>query len=78
MKKVRCVVIGAGWWTCEVHLPALLKHPKAELVSVQAIYPMYTPANNLVDSVLGDEPNGRRLRWACQSAKTYTNIENPS
>lgn len=35
MKKVRCAVIGAGWWACEVHLPALQKHPKAELVAVQ-------------------------------------------
>ncbi|NQU39737.1 MAG: Gfo/Idh/MocA family oxidoreductase [Lentisphaerae bacterium] len=35
MKRVRCAVVGAGWWACEAHLPALQKHPKAELVAVQ-------------------------------------------
>jgi predicted dehydrogenase len=35
VSKVRCAVIGAGWWGCEAHIPALLKHPRAELVAVQ-------------------------------------------
>ena len=34
-KKVRCGVIGAGWWGTTVHVPALNDHPKAELVVVQ-------------------------------------------
>ena len=35
MKKVRCAIIGAGWWGCEAHLPALREHPDAEIVAVQ-------------------------------------------
>ena len=35
MKKVRCAVIGAGWWSTTAHIPALKKHPDAELVAVQ-------------------------------------------
>ena len=33
-KKVRCAVIGAGWWGTLAHVPALLGHPQAELVGV--------------------------------------------
>ena len=33
-KKVRCAVIGAGWWGTTAHVPALLAHPKAQLVAV--------------------------------------------
>ena len=32
---VRCGVIGAGWWATAQHIPALKKHPKAELIAVQ-------------------------------------------
>ena len=32
--KVRCAVIGAGWWGTTAHIPALLRHPKAELLCV--------------------------------------------
>lgn len=32
--NVRCAVIGAGWWGTTTHIPALLRHPKAELVAV--------------------------------------------
>lgn len=35
MDNVRCAVIGAGWWGTEAHLPALQRHPNAELVAVQ-------------------------------------------
>jgi predicted dehydrogenase len=35
-EKVRVAVIGAGWWGCEAHLPALRDHPKAEIVAVQS------------------------------------------
>jgi predicted dehydrogenase len=35
MSKVRCAVIGAGWWATTAHIPALKKHPLAELVGVQ-------------------------------------------
>jgi predicted dehydrogenase len=35
MDKVRCGVIGAGWWGTMAHVPALKRHPHAELVAVQ-------------------------------------------
>jgi predicted dehydrogenase len=34
-RKVRCGVIGAGWWATYAHIPALLQHPNAELVAIQ-------------------------------------------
>ncbi len=37
--KVRCAVIGAGWWGTTAHVPALKRHPKAELVAVQHLDP---------------------------------------
>jgi predicted dehydrogenase len=35
MKKIRCGVIGAGWWGTTAHLPALRDHPLSEIVAVQ-------------------------------------------
>ena len=35
MKKARCAVIGAGWWSTAAHIPSLHENPKAELVAVQ-------------------------------------------
>src|SRR6478672_1729149 len=37
MKKVRCAVIGAGWWATTAHLPVLKTHPDVELVAVQSL-----------------------------------------
>ena len=37
MDKVRCAVIGAGWWATTAHIPALQSHPAAELVAVQTL-----------------------------------------
>jgi predicted dehydrogenase len=37
MKKVRCAVIGAGWWATAAHLPALKAHPEVELLAVQSL-----------------------------------------
>jgi predicted dehydrogenase len=34
--KVRCAVIGAGWWGTYAHIPALIEHPDAELVAIQS------------------------------------------
>jgi predicted dehydrogenase len=34
-RKIRCGVIGAGWWATYAHIPALLAHPHAELVAIQ-------------------------------------------
>ena len=34
--KIRCGVIGAGWWATFAHIPALLQHPDAELVAIQS------------------------------------------
>ncbi len=34
-EKVRCAVIGAGWWGTTAHVPALKAHPNAELIAVQ-------------------------------------------
>lgn len=33
--KIKCGVIGAGWWATFAHIPALLAHPKADLVAIQ-------------------------------------------
>jgi predicted dehydrogenase len=33
--KIRCGVLGAGWWATFAHIPALLAHPRAELVAIQ-------------------------------------------
>lgn len=33
--KIKCGVIGAGWWATFAHIPALLGHPDAELVAIQ-------------------------------------------
>jgi predicted dehydrogenase len=33
-EKVNCAVMGAGWWGTRAHVPALLRHPQAELVVV--------------------------------------------
>src|SRR5437016_5008587 len=35
MSKVRCAVIGAGWWGTTAHIPALKSMEAAELVAVQ-------------------------------------------
>ena len=35
MSKLRCGVVGAGWWSTFAHIPALKAHPDAELVVVQ-------------------------------------------
>ena len=34
-RKVVCGVIGAGWWGTYAHVPALLAHPRAQLVAIQ-------------------------------------------
>ena len=34
-RKIRCGVIGAGWWATFAHIPALLSHPRAELAALQ-------------------------------------------
>lgn len=33
--KIKCGVIGAGWWATFAHIPALLGHPDAELIAIQ-------------------------------------------
>ena len=33
--KVKCGVIGAGWWATYAHIPALLAHPDADLLAIQ-------------------------------------------
>ncbi len=37
MQKVRCAVIGAGWWASASHLPALRANKDVELVAVQSL-----------------------------------------
>ncbi|MGB8479821.1 MAG: Gfo/Idh/MocA family oxidoreductase [Acidobacteriaceae bacterium] len=34
-EKIKCGVIGAGWWATFAHIPALIAHPLAELVAIQ-------------------------------------------
>ena len=33
--RIKCGVLGAGWWATFAHIPALLAHPRAELVAIQ-------------------------------------------
>jgi predicted dehydrogenase len=33
--NIKCGVLGAGWWATFAHIPALLAHPRAELVAIQ-------------------------------------------
>ncbi len=33
--RIKCGVLGAGWWATFAHIPALLAHPLAELFAVQ-------------------------------------------
>lgn len=33
--RIRCGVLGAGWWATFAHIPALLGDPRAELVAIQ-------------------------------------------
>jgi predicted dehydrogenase len=33
--RIKCGVLGAGWWATFAHIPALLSHPRAELVVIQ-------------------------------------------
>lgn len=33
--KIKCGVLGAGWWATFAHIPALLAYPRAEVVAVQ-------------------------------------------
>ena len=35
MDKVRCAIVGAGWWGTTAHVPAVVGHSQAELVAVQ-------------------------------------------
>ena len=35
MAKVRCAVIGSGWWGTAAHVPALRDDPRADLVAIQ-------------------------------------------
>ncbi len=37
--KIKCGVLGAGWWATFAHIPALLSHPGAELVAIQTSEP---------------------------------------
>ena len=39
MDKVRCGVIGTGWWGTTAHIPALKRHPGAEIVAVHSRHP---------------------------------------
>ena len=33
-RKIKCGVIGAGWWATFAHIPALIAHPFADLIAV--------------------------------------------
>ena len=35
MERVKCAVIGAGWWGTTAHVPALRDNPHADLVAIQ-------------------------------------------
>lgn len=46
--KIKCGVIGAGWWATYAHIPALLANPDAELIAIQNDDP------NEVTKIAGD------------------------
>ncbi len=48
MDRVRCGVIGAGWWGTFAHIPAILRHPRAELIAIQNPDP--SAARKVVDA----------------------------
>lgn len=33
--RIKCGVLGAGWWATFAHIPALLSHPRAELAGIE-------------------------------------------
>lgn len=35
MDKIKCGVLGAGWWATYAHIPAILESPRAELIAIQ-------------------------------------------
>lgn len=35
MKKIKCGVLGAGWWATYAHIPAIKQSPHAELIAIQ-------------------------------------------
>lgn len=35
MEKIKCGILGAGWWATYAHIPAILEDPRAELVAIQ-------------------------------------------
>jgi predicted dehydrogenase len=37
--RIKCGVIGAGWWATYAHIPALLARPAADLVAIQSLEP---------------------------------------
>lgn len=39
-EKIKCGVIGAGWWATFAHIPALLSHPNAEIIAIQNDNPL--------------------------------------
>lgn len=34
-ERIKCGVLGAGWWATFAHIPALLSDPRAELIAIQ-------------------------------------------
>jgi predicted dehydrogenase len=35
MKRIKCGVLGAGWWATYAHIPAILQNPYADLLALQ-------------------------------------------
>jgi predicted dehydrogenase len=35
MRRIKCGVLGAGWWATYAHIPAIQQNPKAQLVAIQ-------------------------------------------
>ena len=33
--RIKCGVLGAGWWATFAHIPAILSHPRAKLLAIQ-------------------------------------------
>lgn len=63
--RIKCGVLGAGWWATFAHIPALLAYPRAELVAIQR------NDHELANKVAADFG----IPYACTSASELLSID---
>lgn len=64
-RRIKCGVLGAGWWATFAHIPALLAHPAANLVAIQKRDPQ--EARRVADDF--------GVPFACSSAEELFAVE---